>query len=191
MTHQAKTLESEDVDILLGYIEQTRHKKRDRAMFMLTWLAGLRVSEVAQLKLSDVRAENALIKNEIRLNAYQTKGGKRRIVFLSDRLKEELVKYLQDHTDRSDEESLFLTQKSGARGFTPNTLAQHFYWLYKKAGISGASSHSGRRTFATTLSAKGVPPRVIMRAMGHQDISSTMIYVDASDDMVRSAVNVI
>ena len=149
------------------------------------------MSEVAQLKLSDVRAENALIKNEIRLNAYQTKGGKRRIVFLSDRLKEELVNYLQDHRDRSDEESLFLTQKSGARGFTPNTLAQHFYWLYKKAGISGASSHSGRRTFATTLSAKGVPPRVIMRAMGHQDISSTMIYVDASDDMVRSAVNAI
>ena len=134
---------------------------------------------------------HALIKNEIRLNAYQTKGGKRRIVFLSDRLKEELVNYLQDHANRPDEESLFLTQKSGARGFTPNTLAQHFYWLYKKAGISGASSHSGRRTFATTLSAKGVPPRVIMRAMGHQDISSTMIYVDASDDMVRSAVNAI
>jgi len=69
MTHQAKTLESEDVDILLDYIEQTRHKKRDRAMFMLTWLAGLRVSEVAQLKLSDVRAKNALMKDKRRLNA--------------------------------------------------------------------------------------------------------------------------
>ena len=61
------------------------------------------------------------------------------------------------------------------------------FWMYKRAGIEEASSHSGRRSFATTLSSKGVAPRVLMKAMGHRNISSAMVCIDASDEMVITA----
>lgn len=56
---------------------------------------------------------------------------------------------------------------------------------------SGASSHSGRRSFATVMSSKGVGIRLLMRAMGHRHISTTIGYVDASDDMLRKAVDLV
>ena len=67
-------------------------------------------------------------------------------------------------------------------------MANHFKALYLKAGIDGCSSHSGRRSFATTISARGVSVRVLMRALGHRQLSSTMEYVDASDLMLQNAV---
>jgi integrase/recombinase XerD len=86
-------------------------------------------------------------------------------------------------------DAFFYTQKHPRRGFTPNTLTQLFFNLYRGAGIEGASSHSGRRTFATSLSSKGASIRVLMKLMGHRNISTTIGYVDASDDMLRRAVS--
>jgi integrase/recombinase XerD len=54
--------------------------------------------------------------------------------------------------------------------------------------MDDASSHSGRRTFATSLASKGVGVRVLMRAMGHRNISTTIGYIEASDEMLRKAV---
>ena len=60
--------------------------------------------------------------------------------------------------------------------------------MYRNAGMDDASSHSGRRSFATSLASKGVGVRVLMRAMGHRNISTTIGYIDASDEMLRKAV---
>jgi integrase/recombinase XerD len=67
-------------------------------------------------------------------------------------------------------------------------LAQHFFWQYKKSGIIGGSSHSGRRTFITTLASKGVSVRVLASLAGHANISTTQRYIDVNDDMKRQAV---
>jgi len=72
--------------------------------------------------------------------------------------------------------------------FSANTLCQHFHFLYKEAGIDGASSHSGRRTFITNLASKGVGVRVLMALAGHQNIATTQRYIDVNDDMQRVAV---
>lgn len=89
------------------------------------------------------------------------------------------------------ESARFQTQKRGADGFTANTLAQHFHHLYKGAGIEGASSHSGRRSFITNLAAQGVGVRVLMSLAGHRNISTTQHYIDCNDDMKRRAVELI
>ena len=90
-----------------------------------------------------------------------------------------------------DSQPLFPTYRSPRRAFTPNTLAQHFYWLYKRAGIPNASSHSGRRSFITTLANKGIGVRVLASLAGHKSIAVTQRYIDVNDETKRNAVELI
>jgi len=72
-----------------------------------------------------------------------------------------------------------------------NTATQFFHYLYKRSGIEGGSSHSGRRTFITNLASKGVGVRVLMSLAGHKNIGTTQAYIDVNDDMKRKAVELI
>ena len=183
---QAKTLTQQEIKQVLGIIAIGKHVQRNRAMFLLTCWAGLRVGEVANLRYYDVIDENGLVRNEIRLSAAQTKGGVERTVFVNERLQKELQSYAKELTRVNLTDAFFYTQKR--KGFTANTLAQHFFWQYKKSGITGGSSHSGRRTFITTLASKGVSVRVLASLAGHANISTTQRYIDVNDDMKRQAV---
>lgn len=109
---------------------------------------------------------------------------------LGDRIRKELSVYAATiQTDRA--ESPFFYSQRNREGFIANTLCQHFAVMYKNAGVSGASSHSGRRTFITTLAHKGVGVRVLMALAGHRNMSTTQRYIDLNDEMVRVAVNLI
>jgi integrase/recombinase XerD len=160
-------------------------------MLLLTHWSGMRVGEVAALRYCDVLNNDGTVKDEIQLSAEQTKGKHSRSVFINGRLRKELAAYIAAKPQRDGEHALFYTQKNPKRGFTANTLTQYFLHLYSSVGIDGASSHSGRRSFATVMSSKGVGIRVLMRAMGHRNISTTIGYVDASDDMLRKAVDLV
>ena len=182
---QAKTLTDKEMKKMLNFIATRKYAARDRAMFLFTHLAGLRVGEVAALKVGDVWSNDG-IKHEIRLLPEQTKGKYARTVFLPEKLRRELITYIAK-IDRSDlSRPLFRTQKS--RGFTANTLCQHFHYIYKDAGMDGASSHSGRRSFITNLAAKGISVRTIMGLSGHRALSSVQVYMDCNDTMLRNAV---
>jgi integrase/recombinase XerD len=76
-------------------------------------------------------------------------------------------------------------------GFTPNSLCQWFFWTYKRAGINGASSHSGRKTFLTSLANKGISIHILASLAGHKSIAVTHKYLIANDDMKRNAVELI
>jgi integrase/recombinase XerD len=99
-----------------------------------------------------------------------------------------VLDYVATLTVRSPQQPLFGTQKNRERGFTPNTAAQHFLTMYRGAGIDGASSHSGRRTFITSLANKGVGVRVLMSLAGHQSMSTTQSYIDVNAELMRKAV---
>jgi integrase/recombinase XerD len=73
----------------------------------------------------------------------------------------------------------------------PKLTAVQFFWLYKKAGIGSASSHSGRRTFITNLANKGVGVRVLASLAGHKSLNTTMIYIDTNDEIKRQAVELV
>ena len=191
MTKRAKTLTSQDLKQVLDYIAQHKHAIRNRTMLLATYFGGMRVGEVSNLRYKDVVDDAGKIKDEIVLKPEQTKGKHGRTVFVSSKLKQELETYVRNYKPTNPADSLFYTQKRQSTGFTPNTLAQYFHYLYKRAGIAGASSHSGRRSFATLISSKGVGVRVLMRALGHQNLSSTLLYVEASDDMLRKAVELV
>ena len=92
-------------------------------------------------------------------------------------------------TKRPQHGYLFSTQKSAR--FSANTATQHLKQLYDRAGILGASSHSGRRTWLTTLSQKGVSVFVLADMAGHRSIQTTQRYVTVNDEMKRNAAELI
>ncbi|MDH6301101.1 integrase/recombinase XerD [Polynucleobacter sphagniphilus] len=190
MAKQAKTLTQQELRRVLDYTATRKHSVRNRALLMTTHLSGMRVGEVASLRNSDVLDAEGNIRNEIRLSAEQTKGNEARVVFVSDKLRKELEQYTRSMNKANINPVLkfFYSQKRTSDGFTANTLTQFFHYLYKRAGIDGASSHSGRRTFITNLATKGVGVRVLMSLAGHKNISTTQAYIDVNDDMKRKAV---
>jgi integrase/recombinase XerD len=190
MSKQAKTLTQQELRRVLDYVATRKHSVRNRALLMTTHLSGMRVGEVASLRNSDVLDAEGNIRNEIRLSAEQTKGNEARVVFVSDKLRKELELYtrLMSVSNTNPALKFFYSQKRTSDGFTANTLTQFFHYLYKRAGIDGASSHSGRRTFITNLATKGVGVRVLMSLAGHRNISTTQAYIDVNDDMKRKAV---
>jgi integrase/recombinase XerD len=84
-------------------------------MLLLTHLAGMRVGEVAALTWGDVVNAEGRVKDEIRLNADQTKGGHPRIVFLSPKLLKELECYVRSVKQRDADWAFFATQKEPRR----------------------------------------------------------------------------
>ena len=186
---QARTLKEKELKQLLQFIAFRKHALRNHCMLLITHWAGMRVGEVSALRYSDVQAEDGSILAEIRLAADQTKGDKARVVYVAEKLRKELLNYVRTYPQSDPTRPLFYTQKRDH--FTANTLAQHFFWLYKAAGLNGASSHSGRRTFITTLANKGVSVRLLQALAGHRSITTTQVYIDVNDAMKRAAVELV
>jgi integrase/recombinase XerD len=189
VTKQAKTLDERQLQRLLEFVAKTKSAKRNRAILLLTHLAGMRIGEVAALRVSDVLASDGSIRKDIDLSASQTKGNKSRTVLLNQRMQAELAVYIQTVRVRDAKQPLFATQRSA--GFTANSLTQVVNGIYKKAGFDGCSSHSGRRGFITNLAEKGVSVRVMMALAGHQNMSTTQRYIDLRPGVLRNAVELI
>ena len=182
---QAKTFTAQELRRVLDYVATRPHAARNRAMLLMTHWSGMRVGEVAALRVDDVLDRDGKVRSEIRLDAEQTKGRYARVVFVNEKLRKELADYV---ASAKPSNKLFYTQKRVRDGFTANTLAQFFHHLYRQAGIDGASSHSGRRSFITNLASKGVGVRVLMSLAGHRSLASTQVYIDCNDNQKRAAV---
>ena len=191
MAKQAKTLNQAELRKVLDYISTRKHAARNRAMLMTTFLSGMRVGEVSSLKFQDVVDSEGNIRNEIRLTPEMTKGQYARVVFINEKLRKELQQYIRFYHPADKSMRFFYSQKKNRDGFSANSLTGHFHYLYKRAGIDGASSHSGRRSFITNLASKGVSVRVLMNLAGHRSISTTQAYIDINDNMLRSAVELV
>lgn len=186
---QAKTLTPAEIQHMLNYIATRQFPLRNRLMFLTGLWSGMRVGEIASLSLGDVRNTDGTIKAEVRLSAEQTKGRQPRTVFLPQKLRDELAQYLAPRGQQPDSHPLFVT--AGRKRFSANVLAQHFHYLFKRAGIAGASSHSMRRSFITNLATKGIGVRVLASLAGHRSIAVTQKYIDVNDDMKRNAVEMV
>lgn len=196
---QARTLNDKELNLLLLYTSTRKYAERDRCMVLMTYWAGMRIGEVAAIKIKDVLAVDGAIKQEINLTAEQTKGKYARTVVLNDKMRKELMGYLLTRFTKAElialsyskvvQNPLFHTQKS--EGFNSNTACYHFHMLYKRAGLEGCSSHSGRRSFLTNLSSKSVPLKVLMELAGHRQAQTTMRYINVTQDMKRAAVELI
>jgi integrase/recombinase XerD len=187
---QAKTLSDAELKIALAVIAQGRNAARNRLMVLLSHYGGMRVGEIAALQIPDVINQTGVVNDEIRLTPDQTKGHRARVIMVSDKLRKEIGVYVNAIGIKHQPGPLIYSQKTRT-GFSANSLGQEFKTIYQRAGITGASSHSGRRTFITQLAAKGVGVRVLMSLAGHRSISTTQVYIDVNDQMKRRAVNLL
>lgn len=196
---QAKVLTDREIKKILLYISARTHAPRNRCMFLLTHGSGMRVGEVAALRICDVLLKDGNIKDEIRLSAVQTKGDRGRTVVLSDRMQKEIHNYLCIRFNLTDllavtltdtTRALFSNQKNPHRGFSASTACQMFHYWYRGANVEG-SSHSGRRGFITNLANKGVSVHVLKELAGHLSIAVTEKYISKNPTMLRSAVELL
>lgn len=186
---QAKTLTTAELEQVLAYIASRKFALRNRVMLLTGYWSGMRVGEIASLSLGDVVNADGTVKAEIRLAAVQTKGKHPRTVFIPQKLRDELAAYIKLRQPLKLDHPLFIT--AGRKRFSASGMTQHFYWLFRNAGVAGASSHSMRRSFITNLASKGIGVRVLAALAGHRSIAVTQRYIDVNDEMKRNAVELI
>lgn len=187
---QARVLTDQEFKRLIAVVAQGKHAARNRLAVMLSHLAGLRVGEIAALVVRDILDSDGKVREQIRLSSEITKGGHARVVFVGEKLRREIERYRTEWpNDRKSDAPLLMTQKRTA--FSANTLCQLMAQLYRRAGLDGATSHSGRRWFITRLAHSGVSPKVIMTLAGHKNLTTTQRYIDVRDEMMRAAVELL
>ena len=187
---QAKTISIEEFNRLLLRLGRSRNAVRNQTMIYMTHWSGMRVGEIASLKIKDVINKDGSIKSEVHLAASQTKGNSSRSVMVPKKLQDALMMYIATIWTTNLERSLFISARTG-KGFTSNRLGNLMKSFYVNAGIDNGSSHSGRRTFITTLARKGVSARVLQSLAGHKHLGTTQRYIDINDEMRQEAAELI
>jgi len=185
---QAKTLNAQELRRVLDYVATCKHDARNRAMVCVSFYAGLRAMEIAALRVRDVVAQDGTVRDQFYLTAEQAKGNHGRTVYVSEKLRKELARYLTVYKPTDPNNKLFYTQKRMREGFDAASMVNYFYHLYRNAGIYGASSHSGRRTLLTNLSDNSVSLRTIMAIAGHKNLATTQRYLALNVNQVRAAI---
>lgn len=187
----AKALTATEVQQVLDYIAKHNYPQRNKLMFLMTVAAGVRVGELSCLTIGDVVNEDGSVRSEVFLSADRVKHGHARTVYINTRLQAELAEYITERTWLDNTQPLFYTHRGPRRSFSPNTLAQHFHYVYKRAGVKQGSSHSGRKTFLTSLASQGISVFVLASLAGHKSITTTQKYVTVNADMNRRAVELV
>lgn len=146
---------------------------RDRALLEFLYSTGARVSEVAAVNIDDIDFKKAtcLIKHG--------KGDKERITYISEKCMYWLEKYMETRDD--NDVCLWL----GRRGrLTKSGIEAVIKRVSDKSGIP-AHPHKFRHTLATDMIKRGAPLQIVQQILGHEDISTTMVYVDIANSDVE------
>ncbi len=169
-------LEAQDIIKLINIPKINTFKGlRDRLILELLFSTGLRVSELKDLNVGDINLERGEI-------PVRGKGGKVRVVFLSDSTQQILGSYIKLI---SDSEALILNKIDGSR-LTVRSIERVVNKWAKAAGISKhVSPHTLRHTFATDLLINGADLRSVQSLLGHANVSTTQIYTHVTDQHLR------
>jgi integrase/recombinase XerD len=160
---------------LLAFFDELKNIK-NLVIFKTIYSSGLRLSELINLKISDIDSEMMLI------NIRGGKGMKDRVTILSDDLLLLLRKYFKEHKPKT-----WLFEPSDNKQFSPRTIQKIFHQAFNKTGISKhATVHTLRHTFATHMLENGEDVRKIQRLLGHKNIKTTEIYTHVSSEAIRN-----
>ncbi|MFM9026761.1 MAG: tyrosine-type recombinase/integrase [Bacteroidota bacterium] len=163
------------VDEVIRLFQATGNIKH-RAMLMLAYSGGLRVSEVINMRLSDIDSTRMII------HLHSAKGKRDRLVMLSEVFLEALRDYYRLYRPKE-----FVFEGQGGGRYSSRSIQLFFKRAVKAAGIKKrVTFHSLRHCFATHLLESGTDLRRIQQLLGHQSIKTTMRYTHVSNtDLIR------
>jgi len=183
---QVKFLNGEQVDRLLNSPSlSTIQGKRDKAILEVLFSTGLRVSELTKLN----RDKIDLDRHEFGIVG---KGGRARVVFLSSRATDWLIRYLNERTDHY--KPLFIRHKGSAgptsgsdeMRLTPRSVQRLIKKYSHKIKLPvDVTPHVMRHSFATDLLNAGADIRSVQEMLGHKNISTTQIYTHVTNRQLK------
>lgn len=180
-----EVLSISEVDDIISAIDLSKNEgQRNRAMVETLYSCGLRVSELINLKLSDLYLDEEFIK-------VTGKGEKQRLVPISSRAIHEIKLYMIDRNlgriKQGYEDYLFLAR--WGKNISRIQVFQLIKELAQRAGITkNISPHTFRHSFATHLLEGGANLRIIQSMLGHESIVTTEIYTHIDKTMLHSEI---
>lgn len=193
-TREVDFLEEEEFSRMIEETKGKTFKKlRDRAILELLFSGGLRVSELVSIDRDKINLKNQEV-------VVRGKGGKVRVVFISDRARESIKEYLDKRTDI--DQALFVRDTKALKRFetekengeknkddlriTSRSVQRIVKYYAKAAGIvKDVHPHTLRHTFATDLLINGADIRNVQSMLGHASITTTQIYTHVTNEKLK------
>lgn len=183
--HLPDILSVEEIDAIINAVDRsTPEGQRNRAIIETLYSCGLRVTELCELKISDLYFDEEFIK-------VTGKGNKQRLVPISHRAMKEITLYFSDRSKLNckpdQEDYVFLTKRGKHIG---RIMVFHLVKeLVQQVGIKKTvSPHTFRHSFATHLLEGGANLRAIQAMLGHESIATTEVYLHLNNEMLRSEI---
>lgn len=181
-------MSEEEVENILRNVKiETPAGFRNRVIFELLWVSGMRISELSNLNYENLNLEQ----NEIKVLG---KGAKERIVLIPDKTKENLKNYMDNVSDlicktkKAPDSPLFINY-NGFR-LQNQSIRKALKEVVEKIELpKKITPHIFRHSFATRLLENGADLRIVQELLGHASISNTQIYTHVSSARLKSVYN--
>lgn len=200
----AKTLNEEQLQLVLGDLQRHRYPTRDRVLILLSFKAGLRAQEIAKITWRMVMTSDMQIDRQIVLENTIAKKGSGRLIPMNSELRAALMAlwdwYQEGMRVIGWNDPIIMSERAMREHgvyepMRPGSIVKFFDRLYARHGLSGCSSHSGRRTFGTRaarrISAAGGSLRDVQDLLGHKDIRQTQTYIDVDEQAKQRVIDLI
>ncbi|RXQ95648.1 site-specific tyrosine recombinase XerD [Ancylomarina salipaludis] len=180
------TLTVEEIDVLVKAVDTNKAEgQRNRAILETLYSCGLRVSELIDLRVSNLHFRMGFIK-------IHGKGNKERLIPIGKRAKKEIKLYLKNYRgklniDKDSEDILFLNRRG--RKLSRVMIFTIIKNLSKKVGLTkNVSPHTFRHSFASHLVEGGADLRAVQEMLGHESILTTEIYTHLDRDYLKETI---
>lgn len=154
-------------------------KWRDQAIIELLYASGVRVSELVNIKMSDIDIKNRTIH-------VVGKGRKERVVMFSKSCQKTVIDYFNNH----EHVSTYLFTNAKGEQLTTRGVEYILNEIQKKTNVNlGLHPHLFRHSFATHLLEGGADLRVIQELLGHESINTTQVYTHITEEAMKHQFN--
>ena len=167
---------------MLSWLEKQRHPERNRLIVLLSFKAGLRAKEIAELRWSMVMDASGDISDQIHLPNKASKGKSGRVIAMNKEIRRQLMTvHMQGGIAiQNADDCVIKTQRQDRT--SAQAIVNRFQDWYRKLGFVGCSSHSGRRTAITNWARKaslaGGSLRDVQAMAGHASLTTTSRYIE-------------
>lgn len=174
---QTKEIKKPFTSVELDVLRSRCKNEKERAIIEVLLSSGVRVSELCDLNVDDIDFQSKTV------HIRHGKGDKERYTYIDDVACSHLIKYL---TSKGIESGALFRSTSKER-YTPHGVRELLTAMAKRANVENVHPHRFRRTFATTLSSRGMGLQDIQKLMGHSNINTTMVYITMNDSQVKNS----